>query len=109
MAAARRYHPHLNVLYVLTECIDKNGYMTAYKVDPFNADLTEIGRCTMTGKSTCYISFDKPGRHAIISNYWDGLMNVVELDSEGVPLRVVQEHQQTRRDLWRQVTCREVS
>jgi len=105
--AFMKYHPYLNVLYVLTECIHQKGYITAYSVDPFNADLTELGRCSMTGKSTCYISFDKQAKHAIISNYWDGIMNVVELDSEGVPLRVVQEHQQTRRDTWRQVTCRE--
>lgn len=38
----------------------------------------------------------------------DGLINVVELDEAGVPVAVVQEHQQTRREQWRQVTDREV-
>jgi 6-phosphogluconolactonase len=104
--AFMKYHPHLNVLYVLSECIDKNGYLTAYKVDPFTANVTELGRITMTGKSTCYISFDKGAKHAIITNYWDGLINVVELNAQGTPVRIVQEHQQTRRDTWRQVQDR---
>ncbi len=94
---------------MLSECIHTEGYLTAYSVDPFKATLTEIGRVSMTGRSTCYISFDKDARHAVICNYWDGRINVVELDSEGVPLRVVFEHQQTRRATWRQVTSREVS
>jgi hypothetical protein len=39
----------------------------------------------------------------------DGKINVVELSPTGVPLRVVQDHQQTRRATWRQVENREVS
>jgi hypothetical protein len=104
-----RYHPRLNVLYVLSECIHQEGYITAYSVDAQQGDLVEIGRLSMTGKSTCYMSFDKDAKHAVITNYWDGILNVIELDSQGVPLRVVQEHQQTRREEWRQVVDRAVS
>jgi 6-phosphogluconolactonase (cycloisomerase 2 family) len=106
----RRYHPYLNVLYVLSECIDRNGYLTAYSVDGRTGELSELGRVDMTGKSTCYISFDKGARHAVITNYWDGVLNVVELDERtGAPLSVVQSHQQTRRKTWRQVEDRAVS
>jgi 6-phosphogluconolactonase (cycloisomerase 2 family) len=105
-----RYHPYLNVLYVLSECIDRNGYLTAYSVDGRTGELAELGRVHMTGKSTCYISFDKGARHAVITNYWDGVLNVVELDeATGAPLGVVQSHQQTRRETWRQVEDRAVS
>lgn len=109
-AACRRMHPNpaLSVLYVLTECIHTEGYLTAYKVDPSTGGMRELGRVTLTGRSSCYISFDKYAHHAIITNYWDGLINVVELSPAGVPLRVVQEHQQTRRPTWRQVESREV-
>lgn len=101
-------NPALSVLYVLTECIHTEGYLTAFKVDPHTGAMRELGRVTLTGRSSCYISFDKYAHHAIITNYWDGLINVVELSPAGVPLRVVQEHQQTRRDTWRQVESREV-
>lgn len=106
-----RMHPNpaLSVLYVLTECIHTEGYLTAYKVDPSTGGMRELGRVTLTGRSSCYISFDKYAHHAIVTNYWDGLINVVELSPAGVPLRVVQEHQQTRRPAWRQVESREVS
>lgn len=105
----RRYHPKLNVLYVLSECIDCNGYLTAFNVDPVTGHLTELGRLDMTGKSTCYISFDKELKHAICTNYWDGIIDIVELNHQGVPVRIVQSHQQTRRKTWRQVENREVS
>lgn len=106
-----RMHPNpaLSVLYVLTECIHTEGYLTAYKVDPSTGGMKELGRVTLTGRSSCYISFDKYAHHAVVTNYWDGLINVVELSPAGVPLCVVQEHQQTRREAWRQVENREVS
>ena len=104
-----RYHPKLNVLYVLSECIDCNGYLTAYSVDPATGHLSELGRLDMNGKSTCYISFDKEVKHAICTNYWDGVIDVVELNHQGIPVRIVQSHQQTRRETWRQVENREVS
>jgi hypothetical protein len=94
---------------VLSECIHQEGYITAYSVDAQQGDLVEIGRLSMTGKSTCYMSFDKDAKYAVITNYWDGILNVIELDAQGVPLRVVQEHQQTRREEWRQVVDRAVS
>jgi len=97
------------VLYVLSECINTEGYITAFSVDPVSGHLAEKGRLKMTGKSTCYISFDKDCRHAIVTNYWDGLVNVVELDEDGRLVAVVQEHQQTRRESWRQVVDRAVS
>lgn len=105
-----RMHPNpaLSVLYVLTECIHTNGYLTAFKVDPHSGSLRELGRVTLSGRSSCYISFDKHAAHAVVTNYWDGLINVVELGPNGAPLRVVQEHQQTRRATWRQVVSREV-
>lgn len=96
------------MLYVLSECVDTEGYLTAFKVDPLTATLSELGRITLSGKSSCYISFDKDAKHAVITNYWDGLLDVLELDAQGAPVRIVQEYQQTRRESWRQVQTREV-
>jgi 6-phosphogluconolactonase len=107
--AVMKMHPNpaQSELYVQTECIHTEGYLTAYKVDPSTGGMRELGRVTLTGRSSCYISFDKYAHHAVITNYWDGRINVVELSPAGVPLRVVQEHQQTRRTTWRQVESRE--
>jgi 6-phosphogluconolactonase (cycloisomerase 2 family) len=59
------------VLYVLTECIDTLGYLTAFKVDPATGAVAQLGeRISMTGRSTCYISFDQEASHALITNYW---------------------------------------
>ncbi|KAI8474738.1 MAG: Lactonase, 7-bladed beta-propeller-domain-containing protein [Monoraphidium minutum] len=106
--AFMKYHPRLNVLYVLSECIDTPGYLTAFSVDPANGALAQLGeRLSMTGRSTCYISFDSDAGHAVVTNYWDAVLNVVKLDEEtGEPLAVVQAHQQTRREQWRQVVDR---
>jgi hypothetical protein len=95
---------------VLSECIHTEGYLTAFAVDAASGAITQLGSpLKMTGRSTCYISFDKDARHAVITNYWDGIINVVALDERsGAPLAVVQEHQQTRRETWRQVMDREV-
>jgi hypothetical protein len=60
-----RYHPRLNVLYVLSECIHTEGYLTAFAVDTSTGSLTQLGApLPMTGRSTCYISFDKVGSRA---------------------------------------------
>lgn len=104
--AFMKVHPYLNVLYVLSECIHTEGYLTAYRIEPHTAQLHELARLPMTGRSTCYISFDRHAKHAVITNYWDGIINVVELSQNGVPTRIVQSHQQTRRETWRQVEDR---
>lgn len=97
------------MLYVLSECIDKEGYLTAYSIDPVTGVPTVLGQLSMTGRSTCYLSFDRDAHHAVVTNYWDGIINVVKLDERtGAPLAVVQSHQQTRRASWRQVVNREV-
>ncbi|GBF92719.1 hypothetical protein Rsub_05088 [Raphidocelis subcapitata] len=106
--AFMKYHPTLNVLYVLSECINTHGYLTAFAVDPAGAALTPLAPpLYMSGRSSCYISFDSDASHAVVANYWDGLLNVVSLDpSTGAPLAVVQELQQGRRKEWRQVVDR---
>jgi 6-phosphogluconolactonase (cycloisomerase 2 family) len=98
------------VLYVLSECIHTNGYLTAFAVDPATGAVTQLAPpLEMTGKSSCYISFDSDASHAVVANYFDGRLDVVVLDTRsGAPLAVVQSHQQTRRASWRQVVDREV-
>jgi len=66
----------------------------------------------MTGRSTCYIAFapcppNQSPRHAVVANYWDGVVDVVSLcPRTGAPRRVVQRWQQSRRASWRQVEDR---
>ena len=64
----RRYHPRLDVLYVLSECIDTEGTLTAFAVDTATGALQLLGHLGMTGRSTCYNSFDAGARHAAITH-----------------------------------------
>ncbi|GBF97433.1 hypothetical protein Rsub_09599 [Raphidocelis subcapitata] len=106
--AFMKCHPRLNVLYVLSECIDTLGYLTAFALDAATGALRELGRLQMTGRSSCYVSFDRDARYAVVTSYWDARVDVVALDEHtGAPLAVVGSHQQTRRDTWRQVVNRE--
>eukprot|EP01125_Pyxidicula_operculata_P022026 TRINITY_DN883_c2_g1_i5.p1 TRINITY_DN883_c2_g1~~TRINITY_DN883_c2_g1_i5.p1 ORF type:complete len:264 (-),score=3.79 TRINITY_DN883_c2_g1_i5:569-1339(-) len=105
--AFMKVHPRLPVLYALTECINEEGYISAFNIDYRSGKLTPFGKLKMTGRSTCYISFDKNAHHAIITNYWDGKINIVSLDENGKPIAVVQEHQETNRKQYRQVVNRE--
>jgi 6-phosphogluconolactonase (cycloisomerase 2 family) len=123
---------------VLSECIDQEGQLHAFRVDaaaaaaagppssaaPLAAAAAATPRLVpltprplpMTGRSTCYIAFapplpeDGPGappRHAVVANYWDGVVDVVSLcPRTGAPRRVVQRWQQSRRPEWRQVRDR---
>ena len=127
------------MLYVLSECIDKEGQLHAFRVGgplpsadgngppssaaaaaaanpaPAPARLTPLTSAplSMTGRSTCYITFaptstpGAPPRHAVVANYWDGVVDVVSLcPLTGAPRRVVQRWQQSRREQWRQVQDR---
>jgi 6-phosphogluconolactonase (cycloisomerase 2 family) len=98
------------VLYVLSECIHTNGYLTAFSIDPETGAAAPLAPpLYMTGKSSCYISFDADASHAVVANYFDGRIDVVELDTRsGAPRTVAQSHQQARRPAWRQVVDREV-
>jgi len=80
-------HPQLsNVLYGTTECIDKNGEVLAFHIDPQNPDsLRLVARQDAGGRSTCFLNIDCDGRSVTAVNYWDARVCVLPLQGDGTP------------------------
>eukprot|EP01125_Pyxidicula_operculata_P022023 TRINITY_DN883_c2_g1_i1.p1 TRINITY_DN883_c2_g1~~TRINITY_DN883_c2_g1_i1.p1 ORF type:complete len:126 (-),score=2.03 TRINITY_DN883_c2_g1_i1:17-373(-) len=47
--AFMKVHPRLPVLYALTECINEEGYISAFNIDYRSGKLTPFGKLKMTG------------------------------------------------------------
>lgn len=102
--------PHSNgsMMYAIVETIQNNGEVLQYSIGD-NADLSLLGSFTASGKSTCYLALSPQKDVAIIINYWDAIIDVVDVDSAGKLGDVKQSFKQYYRPEgeWRQVTHRE--
>jgi 6-phosphogluconolactonase len=99
---------HGDNLYAILETIRENGTVVRYQVGP-DGKLAEQDRFGASGRSTCYLALVPPGDTAIVINYWDATIDVVDVDGEGrlgaVRQSFVQHHRPEGE--WRQVTDRE--
>ena len=73
--------PHSNgkMVYAIVETIQNNGDVVQLGLDG-NNNLSEQGKYTASGKSTCYIALSPQKDVAIVINYWDAIIDVVEVD-----------------------------
>jgi 6-phosphogluconolactonase len=95
-------------MYAICETIREKGTVRRYTVKP-DASLDFHETFTASGRSTCYLAL-APGRDAaIVINYWDAIVDVVELDPVGRLGPVRQSFRQFHRPkgTWRQVANRE--
>ncbi|MDJ0614027.1 MAG: lactonase family protein [Rhizobiaceae bacterium] len=101
-------HPDRSLLYGIVETIKSNGSVVQFNVGEDNT-LTEVGTFEASGKSTCYLALSPERDIAIVINYWDAIIDVVEVDADGKLGEVVQSFKQLcRKDgEWRQVEYRE--
>ncbi len=101
--------PHSNgsMMYAIVETIQNNGDVVQLSID--NNKLTDTGTFTASGKSTCYIALSPQKDAAIVINYWDAIIDVVEVDATGTLGNVTQSFKQLYRNEgeWRQVEYRE--
>jgi len=95
-------------LYAVLETIRENGTVVRYEVGNGGL-LSEQERWEASGKSTCYITVVPGSKTAIVINYWDAIIDVVELSPEGALGEVRQSFVQHHRPegQWRQVESRE--
>lgn len=95
-------------LYAILETIRENGIVTRLQVGD-DGTLTEHDSFTASGKSTCYLSLMPEREQAIVINYWDATIDVVDVDPDGALTSVRQSFVQFHRpeDSWRQVQTRE--
>lgn len=100
--------PDKKYLYAILETIRENGTVVQYEVQN-DGSLVEISSFRANGKSTCYISFSPNRDAAIVINYWDAIIDVVDVDGNGKLGEVIQSFKQFYRpeDQWRQVENRE--
>ena len=101
-------HPDKPVMYAILETIQTNGSVQRYEVDNTGA-LVHNGTFNASGKSTCYLALSPKRDSAIVINYWDAIIDVVDVDENGQLGDVIQSFKQLYRDegSWRQVETRE--
>ncbi len=102
--------PHSNgkVLYAIVETIRDEGDVLRYTIrDDGTLDYQDKFRAS--GRSTCYLALSPNRDAAIVINYWDAIIDVADVDSEGRLGELRQSFKQFYRPEgeWRQVTDRE--
>jgi len=102
--------PHSNgeLMYAIEETIQTFGTVRQFAIGE-NSNLTDQGSFTASGKSTCYIALSPQKDIAIVINYWDAIIDVVEVEPNGKLGEIVQSFKQLYRKEgeWRQVEYRE--
>ncbi len=102
--------PHENgkMIYAIVETIQNNGEVLQYAVDE-SSSLTLLDSFDASGKSTCYIALSPQKDCAIVINYWDAIIDVLDVDEHGRLGDIKQSFKQHYREegQWRQVTHRE--
>ncbi len=101
-------HSNGSMLYAIVETIKTNGEVLQFKIDD-NKNLSPQGSFSASGKSTCYIAVSPQKDVAIVINYWDAIIDVVAVDTDGGLGEVLQSFKQLYRKEgeWRQVEYRE--
>ena len=101
-------HPDKQIMYAILETIQTNGSIQRYDVNSDGA-LIHNGTYNASGKSTCYLSLSPKRDCAIVINYWDAIIDVVDVDTNGQFGDKIQSFKQhyRREGEWRQVQTRE--
>lgn len=101
-------HSNQSMMYAIVETIQNNGEVLQYDISS-DASLSLKGSFEASGKSTCYIAVSPQKDIAIVINYWDAIIDVVEVDANAQLGKVVQSFKQLYRKEgeWRQVEYRE--
>ncbi len=95
-------------LYAILETIQDEGTVYRYSMGN-DGSLDYQDSFKASGRSTCYLALSPNRDTAIVINYWDAIIDVVDVDAEGRLGNVRQSFKQYYRpeDQWRQVTNRE--
>ena len=102
--------PHSNgqMMYAIEETIQTTGTVLQLAIDE-NSALSPLGSFNASGKSTCYLALSPQKDVAIVINYWDAIIDVLNVDEGGRLGEIIQSFKQHYREegQWRQVTHRE--
>ncbi|MDP6268495.1 MAG: beta-propeller fold lactonase family protein, partial [Arenicellales bacterium] len=99
--------PHSNgrSIYAILETIIDEGDIFRYEIDA-DGSLSYCDQFRASGRSTCYLATAPNQDAAIVINYWDAIIDVVDVDGDGRLGEVRQSFKQYYRPQgqWRQVT-----
>ena len=85
--------PHSNgsMMYAIVETIQSNGEVLQYHIGD-DGSLSLVDTFTASGKSTCYLALSPQKDVAIVINYWDAIIDVLEVDESGKLGDTIQSH-----------------
>jgi 6-phosphogluconolactonase len=101
-------HSDGRTLYAIVETIQDEGDVLRYTLTD-SGSLVYRDKFRASGRSTCYLALAPKRDAAIVINYWDAIIDVVDVDAEGRLGELRQSFKQYHRPegQWRQVTDRE--
>jgi 6-phosphogluconolactonase len=79
-------HPKNRFLYAVNEVSNyegKNGYVSAFSVNPKTGQLTFLNKMSSGGSDPCHIAIDHSGKWAIVANYSSGSVSVLAIEADG--------------------------
>lgn len=80
-------HPNQEFLYVAyregEDETDKNGTITAYRIDQNTGKLSPLNSFSSMGDSPCHVSVDPTGRMLFVSNYRGGNLAAYRINPDG--------------------------
>ncbi len=76
-------HPVLPILYAVDDDRDKEGSITAYKVDRSTGSLDPINDVRTGGRGTTFLRFDTPSSTLLGANYNSGSVSSVAVNRDG--------------------------
>ena len=95
-------------IYAILETIQTKGQIIRYTLDK-KGNLDQQETFNASGKSTCYLALSPNKDAAIVINYWDAIIDVVDIGINGELGEISQSFKQYYRPKaqWRQVESRE--
>jgi 6-phosphogluconolactonase len=96
-------------LYAILETIQDEGTIERYSIQADGSLVLDDDDFKASGRSTCYLALSPQKDAAIVINYWDAIIDVCSVDSDGKLGAIHQSFKQYYRleSDWRQVQSRE--
>lgn len=79
-------HPNNRFLYAVNEVSNyegKNGYVSAFSINPRTGQLTFLNQTSTGGSDPCHITIDQSGKWVLVANYSSGSVSVLAIESDG--------------------------
>jgi 6-phosphogluconolactonase len=79
-------HPNNRFLYAVNEVSNyegKNGYVSAFSVNPKTGQLAFLNKMSSGGSDPCHLAVDKSGQWLVVANYSSGSVSVLAIEADG--------------------------